>query len=196
MRRFFSFRPFIDVLFCCLLMLVAILFLLKTEEQKTKARPPNVIYEIVLTWDGESNDDLDIYVKSASGHQVSFNRREGGQGSLISLDHDALGKSRNNSLANGQEGTVVNFNEEVVSFRGVTAGENIVTVHVYSKIDEAPIKATIKLIKVKPFREVVVKERVFEATGQEKTAFRFVTNSGGEVTEVNELEANLVNTVQ
>ena len=43
---------------------------------------------------------------------------------------------------------------------------------------------------------MVVKERVFEATGQEKTAFRFVTNSGGEVTEVNELEANLVNTVQ
>ena len=35
MRKFFSFRPFIDVLFCCLLMLVAILFLLKTEEEKT-----------------------------------------------------------------------------------------------------------------------------------------------------------------
>ena len=29
-KKFFSFRPFIDVLFCCLLMLVAILFLLKT----------------------------------------------------------------------------------------------------------------------------------------------------------------------
>ena len=111
MRKFFSFRPFIDVLFCCLLMLVAILFLLKTEEEKTKSRPPNVIYEVVLTWDGESNDDLDIYVQSASGHTVSFNNREGGQGSLISLDHDALGKSRNNSLANGQEGTVVNYNE-------------------------------------------------------------------------------------
>ena len=31
-RKFFTFKPFIDVLFCCLLMLVAILFLLKTEE--------------------------------------------------------------------------------------------------------------------------------------------------------------------
>jgi len=40
MRKFFSFRPFIDVLFCCLLMLVAILFLLKTEEEKTKSRRP------------------------------------------------------------------------------------------------------------------------------------------------------------
>jgi len=174
-------------------MLVAILFLLKTEEEKTKSRPPNVIYEVVLTWDGESNDDLDIYVQSASGHTVSFNNREGGQGSLISLDHDALGKSRNNSLANGQEGTVVNYNEEVVSFRGITAGENIVTVHVYSKRDDAPIKGTIKLIKIKPFKEIVVKEKMFESTGQEKTAFRFKTDALGNVLEVNELPAQLVN---
>ena len=176
-------------------MLIAILFLLKTEEEKTKMRPPNVLYEVILTWEGESADDLDIYVQSASGHKVSFNRREGGQGSLISLDHDALGR-RNNQLGEGQEGEIVSFHEEKVSFRGVTAGENIVTVHVYSKRDEEPVKATIRLIKIKPFKEIVVKEKVFEATGEEKTAFRFVTDKGGEVIEVNELPANLVNSLQ
>ena len=41
-------------------MLVAILFLLKTEEEKIKMRPPNVLYEVILTWDGNSEDDLDI----------------------------------------------------------------------------------------------------------------------------------------
>ena len=80
--------------------------------------------------------------------------------------------------------------------RQVTAGENIVTVHVYSKRDEEPVKATIRLIKIKPFKEIVVKEKVFEATGEEKTAFRFVTDKGGEVIEVNELPANLVNSLQ
>ena len=191
MRKFFSFRPFIDVLFCCLLMLVAILFLLKTEEDKTKSRPPNVIYEVVLTWDGESEDDLDLYVRAASGHTVSFNRREGGQGSLISLDHDALGKRRNNTLGEGQEGTVIPFNEEVVSFRGVTAGENIVTVHVYAKRDEGSTKGTIKLIKIKPFKEVVTKERQFATTGEEIIGFRFRTDKDGNVLEINELPANL-----
>ena len=190
-RRFFSFRPFIDVLFCCLLMLVAILFLLKTEEQKTKARPPNVIYEVILTWDGESNDDLDLYVQAASGHVASFNNREGGQGSLISLDHDALGKIRNNTLPNGN-GVVINYNEEVVSFRGVLEGENIVTVHVYSKRDEEPTKATIKLIKIKPFKEMIVKEKIFESIGQEKIAFRFKTDKNGNIIDINELPANLV----
>ena len=191
-KKFFSFRPFIDVLFCCLLMLVAILFLLKTEEQKTKIRPPNVIYKVVLTWDGESNDDLDLYVQSASGHVVSFNNREGGQGSLISLDHDALGKSRNNSLPD-ENGIVVNYNEEVVSFRGVTKGENIVTIHVYSKKDSEPTKAIIKLIKIKPFREALIEERIFEVTGEEKTAFRFTTDENGAIIGVSKLPAQLVN---
>ena len=190
-RKFFSFRPFIDVLFCCLLMLVAILFLLKTEEQKTKIRLPNVIYKVVLTWDGESNDDLDLYVQAASGHVVSFNNREGGQGSLISLDHDALGKSSNNTLPD-KNGVVVNYNEEVVSFRGVTKGENVVTVHVYSKRDAKPTTATIKLIKIKPFREILVEESVFETTGEEKTAFRFTTDKNGVIIDVSKLPANLV----
>ena len=191
-RKYFTFKPFIDVLFCCLLMLVAILFLLKTEEEKTKMRPPNVIYEVILTWDGESEDDLDIYVQAASGHVVSFNNREGGQGSLISLDHDALGKSRNNSLSNGQEGTVIKFNEEIVSFRGITDGENIVTVHVYSKADAEPTVGTIKLIRVKPYKEMVVKERTFTTSGEEITAFRFKTDKQGNILEINELPANLV----
>jgi hypothetical protein len=192
-RRYFTFRPFIDTLFCCLLMLVAILFLLKTEEEKTKMRPPNVLYKVILTWDGNSEDDLDVYVQAASGHRVSFNNREGGEGSLISLDHDALGKRRNNSLEEGTEGVVVPFNEEVVSFRGITEGENIVTVHAYLKRDEDSTKATIKLIKIKPFREIVVKEMEFTATGEEKTAFRFKTDKEGKILEVNELPANLIN---
>ena len=195
-KKFFSFRPFIDVLFCCLLMLVAILYLLKTDEEKTKSRPPNAIYEVILTWDGESEDDLDLYVRAASGHTVSFNNREGGQGSLISLDHDALGKRRNNSLREGVEGKVVSFNEEIVSFRGVTEGENIVTVHVYSKRDGKPTKAIIKLIKTKPFKEVIVKERTFESTGQEKIAFRFTTDRDGNILGISELSASLLNRLQ
>jgi|SaaInlV_100m_DNA_2_1039680.scaffolds.fasta_scaffold22736_2 hypothetical protein len=194
-KKYFTFRPFIDVLFCCLLMLVAILFLLKTEEEKTKMRPPNVLYEVVLTWEGKSADDLDLWVQSASGHLVSFNRREGGGGSLVSLDHDALGR-RNNELPEGQEGQVIKVHEEIVSFRGVVEGENIVTVHVYSKKDDEPVKCTIRLLKVKPFKEIVIKERVFETRGEEKVAFRFRTNKGGVVTEINELPARLTNALR
>ena len=195
-RRFFSFKPFIDVLFCCLLMLVAILFLLKSVEDQTKMRPPNTLYEVVLIWPGNSDDDLDLYVQAASGHIVSFNNREGGEGSLISLNHDALGKSRNNSLERDVEGKIVGFNEEIVAFRGAVEGENIVNVHVYRKKDKEPTEATIILIKVKPFKQIVEKKKVFIATGDEKTAFRFKTDKNGEIIEVNELPANLVSPLE
>jgi len=174
-------------------MLVAILFLLKTEEEQVEMRPPNTLYEVVLTWAGESNDDLDLYVRAASGHIVSFNNREGGDGSLVSLNHDALGRSRNNSLGQNPEGKIVGFNEEIVAFRGAVEGENVVNVHVYSKKDEGPIEATIILIKIKPFKQIVVKKKVFTSTGEEKTAFRFLTDENGEVVEINELPAVLTN---
>ena len=167
-KKFFSFRPFIDVLFCCLLMLVAILFLLKTEEEKTKMRPPNTLYEVILTWKGESEDDLDLYVRAASGHTVSFNNREGGEGSLISLNHDALGKSRNNSLQRNEEGKVIGFNEEIVAFRGAIEGENVVNVHVYSKKDQEPVEATVTLIKIKPYKEIIVREKVLNIKSKVK----------------------------
>lgn len=183
--KYFSFTPFIDSLFCCLLMLVAILFLLKTEDKNEKMHPPNDIYQVILTWPGSSEDDLDLYVQSASGHVASFGNREGGQGSLISLNHDALGRSRNNTLSTN--GVIVAFNEEVVSFRGLTQGENVVNVHVYLKKDKTPTKCTIKLIKIKPFKEIVLKEKEFTVTGEEKTAFRFKTDENGVVTEINEI---------
>ena len=179
------------MLFCVLMMLIAILFLLKTEEKNTKARPPNAIYEVVITWDGKSKTDLDLYVQSAAGHVTSFNNREGGDGSYISLDHDALG-IRNNFIPAGQKGALTKFHEEVTSFRGITKGENIVTVHAYSFKDEGPIKCTIKLVRVKPYKEVIVKELVFNNTGQELTAFRFTIDSAGNVVDISYLEANLV----
>lgn len=188
--KYFSFTPFIDSLFCCLLMLVAILFLLKTEDKNEKMHPPNDLYQVILTWPGESEDDLDLYVQSASGNVASFGNREGGQGSLISLNHDALGRSRNNSLSTNN-GVVVAFNEEVVSFRGLTEGENIVNVHAYLKKDKTPTKCTIKLIKIKPYKEVILREKEFLSTGEEKTAFRFKTDANGAIIEINELPAIL-----
>ena len=72
----------------------------------------------------------------------------------------------------------------------------IVTVHVYSKNDEKPTVGTIKLIRVKPFKEVVVKKREFILTGEEKTAFRFTTDGNGKIIDFNKLPANLVNPLE
>ena len=94
------------------------------------------------------------------------------------------------------KGKVVQFHEEKVSFRGVTEGENIVNVHVYSKRDEGPVKCTVTLIKIKPFKEVIKKETVLVELGEEKTIFRFTTDAQANVLGTNELQAKLVNSIK
>ena len=47
-------------------------------------------------------------------------------------------------------------------------------------------------IKIKPYKEIVVKERTFTTSGEEITAFRFKTDKLGNELEVNELPAKLV----
>ena len=102
----------------------------------------------------------------------------------------------NNFLPKDQQGVIAKFHEERVSFRGVTNGENIVTVHVYSKRDEGPVKCTVTLVKIKPFKEVIKKETVFVEVGEEKTIFRFVTDAEANVVGTNELQTKLVNSIQ
>ena len=114
---------------------------------------------------------------------------------MISLDHDALGR-RNNSLGEAVKGKVVEFHEEKVSVRGVVEGENIVNFHVYSKKDEGPVKCTVTLVKIKPFKEVIKKETVFVELGEEKTIFRFLTDAEANVVGTNELQTKLVNSIQ
>ena len=58
------------------------------------------------------------------------------------------------------------------------------------------MEATITLIKVKPYKQVVSKKKIFGATGDEKTAFRFKTNKNGEITEINELPTILTNPLE
>jgi hypothetical protein len=62
---------------------------------------------------------------------------------------------------------------------------------VYAKRDDKPTTGTIKLIKIKPYKEIVTKQREFTVTGEEKIAFRFKTDKDGNILDINELSANL-----
>ena len=47
-----------------------------------------------------------------------------------------------------------------------------------------------------PTQTQKVKKITFESTGQEKTAFRFSTDLEANITDVNELPANLINALE
>ena len=106
------------------------------------------------------------------------------------LDRDDVGfRSDTVSTPNG----IIEFkeNREVVTLRGTSAGEYVVNVHLYgrrSKEPHQPIPVSIRLEKMTPFKIEAAREVVLIEKGEEKTAFRFVLNSDGEVISLNYLE--------
>lgn len=162
----------------------------KSDNETSQAPKANVTHVISMTWEGDA--DLDLWVQDSQGHIVGFNRKEGGQGSLMSLNRDCLGA---HSTEINESGEVVNkINEELVSIRGVVIGEYIINGHAYSlKGEKPPIKATIRFTQVKPFKEIVTKTREFISNGDEITFVRVTLDKNGNVTEINELPAAFVN---
>jgi hypothetical protein len=181
--------PFVDVLFTFLMVFVCITMLLKAkmDNDSSSYQQQNAVYLIVLNWEG--NADLDLWSKDPQNRIVSFHRREGGDGSLFSLNRDCLGAM---TTEVGPDGVPVNkINEEIITIRGVIAGEYVVNVHAYSMKNSPAVKAKVKLVKNKPYKVVVEKEKEFSHNGDEETYFRFSLNKDGDVTEINELPVSL-----
>lgn len=159
--------------------------LIKVKDNKDPSISPNVVYQIIMDWPGESKSDVDLWMLDPQGHLVGFKSREGGEGSLCSLAHDDLG-ARNDQFNKSE---TVKVNQEIISIRGLVPGEYIVNCHYYAKSENLPEKITAKLVKIKPFKEVITTDRVLLKNGDEKTFFRFKVDADNNILETNELPA-------
>ena len=187
--RYVSNVAFTDLLFNIvvgLAFLFLLAFILMNPIAKEKDVEEKSDFIIVLTWDDESGDDIDLWVRDPLGHILSFRNRGVG---MMHLDRDDLGLS--NDKVKGADGKIVYVyrNKEVVSLRGYSEGTYLVNVHVYNKklwkdgkMHRSNIK--VELIKLNPYSEVVQAEFVAVGRGQEFTAFHFTLNADGEVIEL------------
>ena len=187
--RYVSNVAFTDLLFNIvvgLAFLFLLAFILMNPIAKEKDVEEKSDFIIVLTWDDESGDDIDLWERDPGGRIVSFRNRGIG---FMHLDRDDLGLS--NDKVQGPDGRIVYVyrNKEVVSLRGYSEGTYLVNAHVYNKklwkdgkMHRSNIK--VELIKLNPYSEVVQAEFVAVGRGQEFTAFHFTLNADGEVTKV------------
>jgi len=189
-RDYGSPTAFFDLIFnilCCFIVLFSISFLLMSrkidEDRKIRA---NAEFMITSTWPKYSDDDVDTYVEDPLGNIVFFNRREEG---LMHLDRDDLGK-RSDTIRTA-DGTVftVKENQEIVTIRGIIPGEYVVNVHMYyDRSPAVPTPVTVKLEKLNPQVDLITAGKVLlERTADEKTAFRFVIDGSGAVTDTSTL---------
>jgi len=184
--RYVSNVAFTDLLFNIvvgLAFLFLLAFILMNPIAKDKDIEEKSDFIIILTWDDESGDDIDLWVRDPLGNILSFRNRGVG---MMHLDRDDLGLS--NDKVQGPDGKVVYVyrNKEVVSLRGFSEGTYLVNAHVYNKKpwkDGKQHRSNIKieLIKLNPYNEVAQAEFVAIGRGQEFTAFHFTLDDEGEV---------------
>ena len=178
-----SITPFLDVLFSLLICCLAIVLIVKHKTDEAATGPQyQAVYQIIMEWPAKSNDDIDLWARSPRGNIVGFNRREGGEGSLMSLGHDNLGAAKN------QQGANLDVNQEIISIRGVNEGEYLVNIMAYTKVDATNTPVVVKLVRMKPFAIITTKTNVLLTAGDEITVFRFTLDKTGRCGNINTLQ--------
>ena len=184
--RYVSNVAFTDLLFNIvvgLAFLFLLAFILMNPIAKEKDIEEKSDFIIVMTWDDESGDDMDLWVRDPAGRIVSFRNRGIG---FMHLDRDDLGLSNDKVMGADGKMIYVYRNKEVISLRGFSEGTYLVNVHVYNKKrwkDGKMRRSNIKveLIKLNPYSEVAQAEFIAVGRGQEFTAFHFTLDVDGKV---------------
>ena len=135
-------------------------------------------YMIVLEWNHEYNDDVDLWVKDPAGNIVSFLQKSKG---LMHLEKDDLGHS-NDIIDKGSQTKVIYLNREVLTLRGTIEGEYQVMAHVYHRKftmvngtarQDLPGFIEITIIKINPYLETYYSKVPYIETGQNISLVRF-----------------------
>jgi hypothetical protein len=192
-RREGEVDPFYDMLFNILIAFV-FCFIIALLSMNPKARkagdiPAKAEFIITVTWPDMNPNDIDSYVEDPNGNLVWFKQREAG---LMHLDRDDRGLAGDTLVVNGKE--IANpLNQEVVTIRGIAAGEYTVNVQYYDSKNQEAVEVNVSVVKVNPQADVVFYGTVpLKRKGDEKTAVRFSVDADGKVVNVNTLPKSLV----
>lgn len=185
--------PFYDMLFNMLIAFVfcfiVALLAMNPKALKSGDIPSKAEFIVNVSWPDLNPNDIDTWVEDPGGNLVWFRAREAG---LMHLDRDDRGLQGDVIVVNGRE--VVNpLNQEVVTIRGVEAGEFTVNLQYYDSKNGEPVEATVSIIKVNPRAEVVFYgQSTLARKGDETTVARFTVLPDGSVTNINTLAKQLV----
>ncbi|SFL92670.1 hypothetical protein SAMN03159423_4454 [Bradyrhizobium sp. NFR13] len=164
------------------------LLAIKTKDDEGKV-DPKLEFLITVSWPDKHPDDIDMFVQDPIGNIVWYRRRETG---FMVLDRDDRGGLNDFIMVNGQK-VLSPIRQEIVSVRGIVAGEYIVNIYHFAALTGQPVPVTVKVEKLNPKVQVVHYDTVnVDHGGAETTAVRFIMDKAGNVTEVNHDQTSLV----
>ena len=146
---------------------------------------------ITMDWPDNHPDDLDLFVQDPLGNIAWYRHREAG---FLTLDRDDRGGANDFILVNGRK-IPSPIREEIVTVRGVVAGEYTVNVSHFHATTGQPVAASVKVQKLNPISQVIFDDKVMvDHTGDEKTAVRFELDADGKVIDVFQHPKSLLET--
>jgi hypothetical protein len=189
--------PTVDFLLGLVVVFVVLyqLSLVLANEDAAKAKQQHLqnssLYLVKMSWPGDSDDDVDLYVHDPAYHLVFFKAKQSG---LMSLDRDDTGRGSNTVRLPDGRAVVSAWNEERVTIRGIIEGEYIINVHMYRKSSKVPTKVEVTLYKTDANEDIMVHQKVVTLAleREEETAFRFTLTQDGNVVDVNELPKSFI----
>lgn len=179
---------FIDILFNILLgfaFLFIIAFILISPSQKEEDFERKAEFIIVLEWNNDVRDDIDLYVRDPNRNTCSFRHPVV---AFMHLDKDDLGQRNDMTVVNG-EVRQVKLNREVITIRGLIAGWYAINAHYYSDYNgstKEDINAKVTLYKVNPYSLEYEGEKPLRKRGDEATFIKFKLDALGNIIEVDE----------
>ena len=191
-----SFDPFSVVLFKALQILAFLFFialLIVAPEANEGKVDSKAEFIITIDWPDNHPDDIDTFVQDPQGQIVWFRRREA---DFMLLDRDDRGGINDFVMVSGQKVPTA-MRQEVVTIRGIIAGEYTVNVYHFAAMTGQPVPVTVMVQKLNPKVDIVAKETVdLRQGGDEKTAVRFTLDAKGKVTETNRIQRSILQTFQ
>jgi hypothetical protein len=146
---------------------------------------------ITLDWPDNHPDDLDLFVQDPAGNIVWYRRREAG---FLTLDRDDRGGANDFIIVNGKK-IPSPIREEIVTVRGIVAGEYTVNVSHFQASTGQPVAASVKVQKLNPTAQVIFNDKLMlDHSGDEKTAVRFRLDNEGKVIDVQQRPKSLLET--
>src|SRR5246127_3997827 len=175
------FDPFSVMLFKAL-QVIAFLFFLAllaiAPDSKEGKVDSKAEFIITMDWPDNHPDDLDLFVQDPIGNIAWYRHREAG---FLTLDRDDRGGANDFILVNGRK-IPSPIREEIVTLRGVVAGEYTVNVSHFQATTGQPVAVTVKVQKLNPTAQVIFDDKLtLDHTGEEKTAVRFRLDTEGKV---------------
>jgi hypothetical protein len=146
---------------------------------------------ITMDWPDNHPDDLDLFVQDPVGNIAWYRHREAG---FLTLDRDDRGGANDFIVVNGKK-IPSPVREEIVTVRGIVAGEYTVNVSHFRAITGQPVPVNVKVQKLNPAAQVIFDDKLtVDHSGDEKTAVRFWVDAEGKVIDVQQRQKSLLET--